>query len=229
MTTKELVSLNPRKIRHNNELMQLYIQQFEAAFSYKPNCAGCTFNKDFNKLKKHVNSGSKSTIINLKPETMSVYKIKPKFRAQILTYIKDKRPHRTYGRNITDAFAKEFLKHGTKEQIAERKKMFTISEQSKPTKPAPDKDEEKAIGTAPKGKVGVVKEPDISEKDAEKTSENTTEPKEPQAEPAIEEVVFTEVTDRMSRKELDRIATEKGLNPNNYENKKLLAEAINNA
>lgn len=212
MTTKELVSLNPRKIRHNNELMQLYIQQFEAAFSYKPNCAGCTFNKDFNKLKKHVNSGSKSTIINLKPKTMSVYKIKPKFRAQILTYIKDKRPHRTYGRNITDAFAEEFLKHGTKEQIAERKKMFTISEQSKPTKPTPDKDEEKAIGPAPKGKVGAAKEP-----------------KEPQADPVIEEVVFTEVTDRMSRKELDRIATEKGLNPDDYENKKLLANAINNA
>lgn len=181
MTTKELVSLNPKKIRNNNELMQLYIQQFEAAFSYKPNCAGCTFNKDFNKLKKHVNSGSKSIIINLKPKTMSVYKIKPKFRAQILTYIKNKRPYRAYGRNITDSFAKEFLTHGTEEQLSERRKMFDSI------------------------------------------------PKEPKAEPVIEEVVFTEVTDRMTRKELDAIASEKGLNPDDYENKKLLAEAINNA
>lgn len=181
MTTKELVSLNPKKIRNNNELMQLYIQKFEAAFSFKPNCAGCTFSKDFNKLKKHVASSGKPTVINLKQETMSAYKIKPKFRAQILTYVKDKRSYRTYGRNISDQFAKEFLTHGTEEQIAERRKMFD------------------AI------------------------------PKEPQAEPAIEEVVFTEVTDRMSRKELDRRATEKGLNPNDYENKKLLAYAINNA
>lgn len=181
MTTKELVSLNPRKIRHDNELMQLYIQKFEAAFSYKPNCAGCTFNKDFNKLKKHVNSGSKSTIINLKSEAMSAYKIKPKFRAQILTYVKDRRSYRTYGRNISDQFAKEFLTHGTEDQLAERRKMFDVL------------------------------------------------PKEPQSEPAIEEVVFTEVTERRSRKELNEIASEKGLNPDDYENKKLLVEAINKA
>src|SRR5690554_6189851 len=158
MTTKELVSLNPSKIRNNNELMQLYIQKFEAAFSYKPNCAGCTFSKDFNKLKKHVNSGGKSTIINLKSETMSNYKIKPKFRAQILTYVKDKRSYRTYGRNISDQFAKEFLTHGTDDHLAERRKMFDVL------------------------------------------------PKEPQTEPAIEQVLFTEVTKQRSRKELNEIA-----------------------
>lgn len=232
MTTKELVSLSPKKIRHNNELMQLYIQQFEAAFSYKPNCAGCTFNSDFNKLKKHVNSGSKSTIINLKPKTMSVYKIKPKFRAQILTYIKDKRPHRTYGRNITDSFAEEFLKYGTKEQIAERKKMFTIEEQPKPTKPTSAKDKEKASEPTPEGKAGAAKEPKepaILEGGAEETAKNTTAPKEPQGEAVTEEVTSLGVTDRMTRAELDDIASKKGLNPENYENKKLLAIAINNA
>lgn len=219
MTTKELVSLSPKKIRYSNELMQLYIQKFEAAFSYKPNCAGCTFNSDFNKLKKHVASGSKSTIINLKPKTMSVYKIKPKFRAQILTYIKDKRPYRTYGRNITDTFAEEFLTHGTKEQIAERKKMFLpVAIKKEPTpapedlKPTADKANEKLYKTVLEGKMEVVKEPT-----------------EPQADPVIEEVVFTEVTDRISRKALDDIATKKGLNPDDYENKKLLAAAINNA
>lgn len=195
MTTKELVSLNPRKIRHNNELMQLYIQKFEAAFSYKPNCAGCTFNKDFNKLKKHVNSGSKSTIINLKPETMSAYKIKPKFRAQILTYVKDKRSYRTYGRNISDQFAKEFLTHGTEEQLAERKKMFDAIPSQKQVKPTQD--------------------PVVS----------NSKP----VEPTLELKEKVEVNDRMSRSKLDEIASEKGLNPDDYENKKLLAEAINNA
>lgn len=195
MTTKELVSLNPSKIRNNNELMQLYIQKFEAAFSYKPNCAGCTFSKDFNKLKKHVNSGSKPAVINLKPETMSAYKIKPKFRAQILTYVKDKRSYRTYGRNMSNQFAKEFLTHGTEEQLAERKKMFDAIPSQKQVKPTQD--------------------PVVS----------NSKP----VEPTLELKEKVEVNDRMSRSKLDAIASEKGLNPNDYENKKLLAEAINNA
>ena len=205
MTTKELISLNPRNIRTNNELMQLYIKKFEAAFSYKPNCAGCTFNNDFNKLKKHVNSGAteQQITVNLKQQTMNNYKIKPKYRAQILTYVKNKRPYRSYGRNMTDAFASEFLTHGTKQQLAERRKMFdTIIENG-----------------AQVDLIEIQHQKGVSIHELKGDKVKSSKPTDNKA----------NVTDRMSRKKLDDIATEKGLNPNDYENKKLLAEAINNA
>lgn len=189
MTTKELVSLNPKKVRHNNDLMQLYIQKFEAAFSYKPNCAGCTFSNDFNKLKKHVQSGAK-TIVNLKPKTMESYKIKQKYRHQILTYTLNKRPYRTYGRNMSDQFAKDFLTYGTKQQLEERKKMFDVIPTQKEAK------------------------------DAKKPIEPKTKDSTPNE---AEEV---KLTDRMSRKKLDEIALQQGLNPDDYDNKKELIAAL---
>ena len=52
------------------------------------------------------------------------YKLQNKYRASILTYIKGGKPIRTYGRNMTDDFAREFLKNGSEAQLAERRKMF---------------------------------------------------------------------------------------------------------
>ena len=51
MELKELVKLDSQKVRRDSNLMRLYINYFKDAFSFEPNCAGCTFSKDFKKLK----------------------------------------------------------------------------------------------------------------------------------------------------------------------------------
>ena len=58
--------------------------------------------------------------------------LNPKYNDRILTYRKkakkgvSPRPVRSYGRLITDEFVEAFLKHGTKKEIEERKKMFYV-------------------------------------------------------------------------------------------------------
>lgn len=121
MGIEELIALGPTKVRADRKLMQLYIDLFTAAFSVPPDCAGCTFNRDWNKLKGVYTKKN----IRLHHKTIAMdYKIQPKYRATILTYLKNNRPIRTYGKNMTDDFAREFLKNGTPEQLAERRKMF---------------------------------------------------------------------------------------------------------
>ena len=52
MTLDEFVRLDPKQIRTDKELMQLFVNYYEAAFSFIPKCVGCSFNKGFKKLKK---------------------------------------------------------------------------------------------------------------------------------------------------------------------------------
>ncbi len=57
--------------------------------------------------------------------TNKSYKLSDKHRNDILTYLEDGRPIRTYGYKMTEDFAKNFLSLGSKEEIEERKKLFT--------------------------------------------------------------------------------------------------------
>ncbi len=123
MTNEELIRLSKNEILTKHK--QLYIERFRAVVGYKPACASCSFKKDFDKFK--------NKIINfqeIKPKTKIMatennYKLRPKYRSQILSYVnKDKKVVRTYGRNMTDEFAKEYLSNGTKTQIEEREKRF---------------------------------------------------------------------------------------------------------
>ena len=52
------------------------------------------------------------------------FELRPKHRTRILTYRKGGRPYRSYGRNLTNDFVKNFLTEGSKDQIEERKKLF---------------------------------------------------------------------------------------------------------
>lgn len=124
MEVKELIKLNSREVRGNSNLMAIYIEAFEKQFGYKPNCVGCSFNSDFQKLKNALNSTSHSQF--LKKEIMAnTFKLR-QVKGEILTYRKDGRTVRQYDNRMTEEFAIGYLSNGTEEEIQERKKMFKV-------------------------------------------------------------------------------------------------------
>src|SRR5690554_4108910 len=130
MTSDEIISLGKHKVRNNNDLMLFYLDDFFRIFGRKPVCAGCTFDKDW---KKYVNSFKTKT--KMATKNIGEYQLSPKYNSKILTYKIGKKPYRTYGRKMNDAFAEAFLTNGTDEQIAERKKMFVKLPEPEPANP----------------------------------------------------------------------------------------------
>lgn len=117
MTLDEFVRLDPKHIRHDKELMQLFVNFYEAAFSFKPSCAGCTFKKGFKKLRSFALEGKKNikfdkNIIDMETKT---FEIKKEYRTKILTYKKDGKTYRKYGNQITEDFARELVANGKTE------------------------------------------------------------------------------------------------------------------
>jgi len=116
MTIEDFVRLEPKQIRANKELMQLFVDFYEAAFSFKPSCAGCTFKKGFKKLRAFALEGKK----NIKFEKNNImetktFEIKKEYRTKILTYKKDGKTYRKYGNQITEEFARELVANGKTE------------------------------------------------------------------------------------------------------------------
>jgi hypothetical protein len=114
MTLGEFVKIDPQKIRRDNELMQLYINFYEAAFSLIPNCVGCSFKSGFKKLKHYAIHGEKN--INFDKNTIEMksktFLLKKQYLTKILTYVKDGSIHRKYGNQLTEEFAIELVKAG---------------------------------------------------------------------------------------------------------------------
>lgn len=119
MTREELIAIGKHKVRRNEDLMLFYLQEFESIFGRKPICAGCTFNKDWEKF----SLGRKSLNTFRKMETKT-FELNSSSKNIIHTYYVGKSPRRKYGHNMTEGFAKEYLSNGTKEEIEERKKHF---------------------------------------------------------------------------------------------------------
>jgi len=144
----QLSTLHPQLIRADPDLMAFYITTFERTFGYKPNCAGCSFNSDFQKLKNKLKKSETfelKTKNNMKPETsnpkqkapfggLGAFLLRQK-KGEILTYRKDDYTFRCYDYNLTEEFVSNFLTYGTAEEIAERKKLFSKI----PTAPKPPK------------------------------------------------------------------------------------------
>ncbi len=120
MTLQDLIEKGSHKVRNDNALMAFYLEEFEKQFGRKPNCAGCTFKNDWNKL---VNSTQKNTIQNT-VIMKNTFKLKGNENNKIFTYLDGKRPVRTYGYKMTNDFAENYLSKGTKAQIEDRKKQF---------------------------------------------------------------------------------------------------------
>lgn len=105
---------------------------FTALFGSAPTCAGCTFERDWRRfIAEAKKPGGMKKIINLqeqrpmgqKEENME-YRLHNRHRAEILTYVKGGKPFRTYGRTMTDEFAREYLTNGSPEQLEQRRRMF---------------------------------------------------------------------------------------------------------
>ena len=136
MTLQELVGTPAKTVRYDEELMRLYIERFKAVFGYEPNCAGCTFNTDFNKLKRYAALNADPREISkhsFKTSSMATgkFNLKRQHRNDILSYKDGNRTMRVYGKKMTDEFAEAFLSKGTKAQLAEREKMFESTPKSK--------------------------------------------------------------------------------------------------
>lgn len=140
MTLVELVNSEKHKVRNDESLMLFYLESFEKQFGRKPNCAGCTFNFDWEKFKQKVKAN------NLKPITMSkqTFELHKKHSNDIFTYVEKKRPYRTYGNKMTEDFAEKLLNIGTKEQIEERKKAFKKLPKAETKKPEEKAETKKA-------------------------------------------------------------------------------------
>ena len=125
MTAKELVSLNPSKVRNNEELMRLYLETFRGVFGKEPNCSGCTFSSDFNRLKRHLMRPDVTITTNTIDMKKHDFEVAPHFSKQILWYKDEKgQTHRSYGNAVTPEFVKGYLTHGSPAQIAARKRAF---------------------------------------------------------------------------------------------------------
>ena len=120
------------KVRRNESLILSYLEEFEKLFGYKPKCAGCSFRTDW---KKFVNYSQQTTTKTFKMKTDKTFELKKDAKSKIHTYKIGKQPKRSYGNTMTEDFAKAFLTNGTKEEIAERKKLFVRlpQEEVKPT------------------------------------------------------------------------------------------------
>lgn len=122
MTVEELILLDKAKVRRDSNLMHLYLEFFKEAFNRVPNCAGCSFATDWQKL---VSKYSKKSVTLQKVNPMKTITIK-KIQGKILSYKKDGKTFRLYDNILTDDFIKEYISNGTEEEIAERKKMFNF-------------------------------------------------------------------------------------------------------
>lgn len=120
MDLKEFVRLDPNQIRRDKELMQLFVNYYEAAFSFIPTCVGCAFKSGFKKLKKYTETSEK--IINFDKNTTEMtaktFVLKKQYQLKILTYKLNGVTYRTYGYNLTEDFAKELVKAGKQELFA---------------------------------------------------------------------------------------------------------------
>lgn len=199
MIASELVRKSPKDIRNNNDLMRLYIELYEDAFSVKPNCAGCSFSTDFKKLKSFVESNAyKNNYKPLKIENMNTFKIKNQYKNDILTYKVGKQPFRSYGRALNADFVEAFLSNGSKEEIAKRELMFETLPTTKKTSSEKPKKTKKV----------------------KKVKKETAE---------LDVIPEATDLSSLLREELDALAEKLGIEPEKYSNKTLLIEAIKDA
>ena len=124
MTAQELILLDKGKVRRDSNLMSLYLVYFKEAYKYTPSCAGCSFGTDWQKFVSFY-STKEEKVLNLQKEIFMKITIK-KIQGKILSYKKDGKTFRLYDNILTTEFIDGYLKNGSKEELAERKKLFNF-------------------------------------------------------------------------------------------------------
>ncbi len=112
MTLEEFVRIEPSQIRRSERLMQLFVDFYEAAFFFKPKCAGCAFKKGFKKLREYSTKSTQKISKFENMETTKTFQLKKKYFTKILTFKQDGVTYRKYGNRIDEAFARNLVADG---------------------------------------------------------------------------------------------------------------------
>jgi hypothetical protein len=126
---KDLLKKDSAEVRRNPDLMLFYVETFTKTFGYAPSCAGCTFTSDWRKLSLHFYRKDDNNVVNLSTNNNSTIMKEFKFKIienVILKYVKDGRTFRAYDNSAKLDFVLGFLTNGTDEELAERKKLFSV-------------------------------------------------------------------------------------------------------
>ena len=125
MELKDFIKLNPKEVRRDKGLMQLYVKFYEAAFFLTPSCVGCSFKSGFKKLIKYANNSNKTIKLVEKTKVMGTktFIIKNQYKLKILSYKKDGKVYRKYANNIDEDFARELVNAGKSEVFAKLPQM----------------------------------------------------------------------------------------------------------
>lgn len=120
MTKDELILKGKHKVRGNSDLMLHYIELFRQQFGYKPNCAGCTFNSDWNKFVAKKGGAISSNAVGASAKSFELVKK----QNIILSFKHDGKTYRSYDNTMSENFAIGYLTHGTETELQIRKKLF---------------------------------------------------------------------------------------------------------
>ena len=113
MGIEDFVNLDPGKVRSDKELMRLYVEFHKAAFSFGPQCAGCSFKSGFLKLRKFVKNGRENKLASLQNSTeMKTFELKKEYLLKINSYTEAGKTYRSYGHNMTEDFAVDLVRNG---------------------------------------------------------------------------------------------------------------------
>ncbi|RMZ58959.1 hypothetical protein D1632_15450 [Chryseobacterium nematophagum] len=124
-TIDDLIKAGKSQVRNTADLMTAYIGLFKEKFGREPDCAGCTFNNDWNRLITY--SNQKNQKIMLDPNITFQLRDKSKIYSYDFQH-KNGRMIRTrvYGHMMSEEFAEKYLTEGNERQLQERKAEFKI-------------------------------------------------------------------------------------------------------
>ena len=122
MTIEELILIGKERVRSNPALLDTYKSLFKEKFGREPDCAGCTFNRDWVQLTSNTPIITQTVMSNKTFDLIN--------QGKIYSYdIHDKKTNRTkrirtYGNKMTEDFASAYLTNGTETELEARRKEF---------------------------------------------------------------------------------------------------------
>jgi len=123
MTKQELISKGKTKVRNTPSLLLIYIDLYREQLGYKPACAGCTFNSDWDKFVRGEKSSARAA--RQPKQTPVTFRLKSR-GSEIFRFEAHGKTFLRYSNRLTEDFAINFLTYGTEEQISERRKKFDV-------------------------------------------------------------------------------------------------------
>jgi len=129
MELEDLISAGRERIRGDGDLFSEYLRIYGEIFGSNSGCSACTFNSDFERLKRYAGMNKnkemgQEKVVKMQEKqenTFLIYK-----EGKIKSYQKDGKMYRVYDTDMTEAFAVEYLTYGTREELEARRKIFKV-------------------------------------------------------------------------------------------------------